>query len=56
MLKLPRKYTNDKKSDVLIAWYLSRNILKLVRNEILDYEKSQEKEAWEDDLVFCNIV
>lgn len=56
MLKLPRKYTDDKKADALIAGYLSRNILGLVQNEILDYEKSQGKEAQEDDPVFCNAV
>lgn len=40
MLKLPRKYTDDKKVESLIEWNLRQNILELVRNEILDYEKS----------------
>ncbi len=45
MLKLPHKYTGDKKADALIASYLNRNILELVRNEILNYETGRRKEA-----------
>ena len=45
MLKLPHKYTDDEKADALIAGYLSWNILGLVQNVLLDYEKSWEKEA-----------
>ncbi len=54
MLKLPHKYTNDKKADALIAWYLSRNILELVSNEIVNYETSRGKETQEDDFDFCS--
>ena len=56
MLKLPHKYTNDKKADALIAWYLSRNILELVSNEIVNYETGRGKEAQEDDFDFCSAV
>ncbi len=56
MLKLPHKYTDDKKADAIIAWYLSRNILELVKNEIVNYETGREKEAQEDDPDFCNAV
>ena len=56
MLKLPHKYTNDKKADALIAWYLSRNILELVSNEIVNYETGRGKEAKEDDFDFCSAV
>lgn len=56
MLKLPRKYTDDKKVEALIEWNLRQNILELVKNEILDYEKSQRKEAQEDDSAFCNAL
>ena len=45
MLKLPHKYTDDKKADALIASYLNRNILELVRNEIVNYETGRGKEA-----------
>lgn len=56
MLKLPHKYTDDKKADALIAWYLNRNILELVRNEIVNYETDRGKEAQEDDFDFCSVV
>ena len=56
MLKLPHKYTDDKKADALITWYLSRNILELVRNEIVNYETGRGKEAQADDFDFCNAV
>ncbi len=56
MLKLPQKHTDDDKANAIIAWYLNRNILGLVRNEILDYESSRGKEAEEDDSDFCNAV
>lgn len=56
MLKLPHKYTDDKKADALIAWYLNRNILELVRNEIVNYETDRGKEAQEDDFDFCSAV
>ena len=53
MLKLPHKYTDDKKADALIAWYLNRNILELVRNEIVNYETGRGKEAQEDGFLQC---
>lgn len=56
MLKLPHKYTDDKKADALIAWYLSQNIRELVSNEIVNYETGRGKEAQEDDFNFCNAV
>lgn len=56
MLKLPHKYTDDKKADALIAWYLNRNILELVSNEIVNYETGRGKEAQEDDFDFCSAV
>lgn len=56
MLKLPHKYTDDKKADALIAWYLKRNILELVSNEIVNYETGRGKEAQEDDFDFCSVV
>lgn len=56
MLKLPQKHTNDDKANAIIAWYLNRNILGLVRNEILDYENSRGKEAEEYDSDFCSAV
>ena len=48
MLKLSHKYTDDKKADALIVWYLSRNILELVRNEIVNYETGGWNNAWTD--------
>lgn len=45
MLMLPHKYTDDKKADALIASYLNRNIMKLVRNEIVNYETSRKRSA-----------
>ena len=45
MLKLPHKYTNNKKADAFIASYLNQNILEIVSNEIVNYETSMEKEA-----------
>lgn len=56
MLKLPHEYTDDKKADALIASYLNRNILELVRNEIVNYETGRGKEAKEDDPGFCDAV
>ena len=56
MLKLPRKYTDDKKADALIASYLNRNILEFVRNDIVNYKTGRGKEAQEDDPDFCNAV
>lgn len=56
MLKLPHKYTDDKEADFLIASYLNRNILELVRNEILNYETGRRKEAQKDNPDFCNAV
>ena len=56
MLKLPHKYTDDKKADVLIASYLNWNTLELVRNEIMNYETGRRKEAQEADPDFCNAI
>lgn len=56
MLKLPQKHTGDKKADAIIAQYLNKNILGLVQDKILDYEKEWGKEAREDDPVFCEAV
>lgn len=56
MLKLPQKHTNDEKANGIIAQYLNGNILRLVKDEIADYEDIREKEAHEDDPAFCRAV
>ncbi len=56
MLKLPQKHTNDEKANGIIAQYLNGNTLRLVKDEIADYEDIREKEAREDDPAFCRAV
>lgn len=56
MLKLPQKHTSDEKANGIIVQYLNGNILKLVKDEIADYEDIREKEARENDLAFCRAV
>lgn len=56
MLKMPQQHTRDERANAIIAQYLNGNILELVRDQIIEYEALQKREAAEDDAEFQDAV